>query len=83
MKKIIEIRFELTTCWLAFRLNPQTGGISGHYKDWDGQRYHNTIDLNPNQGNVCKNCMDDLDEAQLLIFCNERQVMRISLEMKP
>jgi hypothetical protein len=65
MKKIIEIRFELTTCWLAFRLNPETGGISGHYKDWDGKRYHNTTALNPNQGNVCANCMDDLDEAQL------------------
>jgi|TARA_Y100000034_G_scaffold135146_2_gene205887 hypothetical protein len=62
----IEIRFEMTFCWLAFRLDPSTGGISGHYKDWwDGKRYHNTTALNPNQGNVCANCMDDLDEAML------------------
>ena len=38
MEKIIEIRFELVTCWLAFRLNPETGGISGRAYDEIGKK---------------------------------------------
>ena len=40
----IERRFELDNCWLAFRLHP-TGSITGHFKAYDNQRYHNTSNL--------------------------------------
>ena len=53
----IEIFFELASCWMAFRLNPKTGSISGHFKAHDRQRYHNTASLMKNGERV-----DDFDE---------------------
>jgi len=46
IEKKIEIKFELESCWIAFRLNPATGAITGHFKAYDGMTYHNTTELN-------------------------------------
>lgn len=80
MKRMYKsMRWENEKCWIELRVH-LNGGISGHYKSFDGMTYENLPDIAPN-GNICVDSLNTLASLCLGVAGNDSEKIQRNQEL--